>query len=88
MEKSYCEDCNKQVIARDSKCPICHSEYLQSIPKVIVQVSGGMLSVVHMDNQINLELRDYDIETTTDEEFKEHEQKVYHDENGDRYITV
>lgn len=57
-------------------------------PKVIVQVYRGMISLVECsDNNVKVELRDYDIDTTSDEEFKAHGEEVLTDENGDRYIT-
>jgi hypothetical protein len=56
-------------------------------PKVVCQVSGGMISLVECDNKVKVELRDYDIETTTNEEFKAHGEEVFTDGNGDRYIT-
>jgi len=62
-------------------------EYHLNIPKVIVQVSGGMISVVRCDKNVDLELRDYDIDTTSDKEFEDYGETVFIDENGDRYIT-
>ena len=53
-------------------------------PKVVAQVAGGMIDVVECDENIDVELRDYDIDDCTDEELSLSNEVVY-GETG-RYI--
>lgn len=82
-EIPFCYNSEKNLTTKKSEQAI-----MKNKPKVIVQVSGGMISLVNIVDSIDVELRDYDIDTTTDEEFKQHDQEVFFDDNNDRYIIV
>ncbi len=54
-------------------------------PKVVVQVYRGMIDLIDSTKGVSVELRDYDIDTCTDEEIEGYGQEVIYDKTG-RYV--
>ncbi len=56
--------------------------------KVIVRIDGGIMSLVRNDSNIEVELRDYDIEDCTNDELRLAGQTPQLDDDGNRYVLA